>query len=229
MDWGWLSGISTSVSLVSTVVVAVATACLWWVTNNLAKETRRLADVSSQPHVVATIEPNRWSMMHLDLKVDNTGNATAYDIRVQFDPPLENGKARSGRAIPLQQVSVLKPGQGVSSYLSEFGPLSGKSYTVTISWLRDPSAKEREVNAYTLNISDLEGISRLGAFDPLTQIAEQMKKIREDWQSVARGSRKIKVDAFTSEDRVREREAIELRHQQQREDPNEASGDSSVR
>jgi hypothetical protein len=169
-----------------------------------------MAEASSQPHVVATIEPNRWAWNHADLKVDNTGNATAYDILVSFDPPLENGGARrDNEKTPLQTISVLKPGQGLSSYLSEFRPLAGKSFTVTISWRRDPAKNDRETNTYTLNMVDAEGVSRLGASDPLTQIAEEVKKIREDWRPIAKGSNKIQTDVFTSQDRLHERQERE--------------------
>lgn len=174
-----------------------------------------MVEASSRPHVVATIDPNQWSMMHADLQVANTGNATAYDIQISFDPPLEGIPADTA---PLQRVSILKPGQGVSSYLSEFGPLLDKVYTVTVTWRRDPSQSERETNSYTFDLSHLERISRLGASDPLIQIAEQMKKIQENWESVARGHQKIRADIFTSADGLHERRVMErLRRQRNRE------------
>lgn len=196
--------------LIIAAVTAVATIFLWLVTRSLAVETRRMVDASSQPHVVATIDPNRWSMRHADLNVDNTGNATAYDIQISFEPPLLTGMIgpRAG-AIPFQQVSVLKPGQGLSSYLSEFEPLLGKTYTVTISWRRNASKNARETNTYMLNVSEKEKLTQLGASDPLIQIAEQMKKIQEQWSSVASGSRKLKTDVFTSDDRILEQHEIE--------------------
>lgn len=105
--------------LFGSVATAIATIFLWRVTKTLAVETTRMAEAAAQPHMVATLSPNRWSMNHFDLHVDNTGNATAYDIEVSFDPPLENGQARGAAVqVPLQSISVLKPGHGLSSYLS---------------------------------------------------------------------------------------------------------------
>lgn len=120
----WLTTALSVGGMLATVVTAVATIFLWRVTKLLAKETTRMVEASDQPHVVATLSPNRWSLRHFDLLVDNTGNATAYDIQVCFDPPLENGEARKEDAkIPFESVSVLKPGEGLRSYLADISVL----------------------------------------------------------------------------------------------------------
>ncbi len=200
-----MSGIGNIVvpilSLLGAIVTAIATILLWRVTKVLAIETKRLADASAQPHVVATIEPNQWSMMHADISVTNTGNATAYDIEVEFDPPLENGAARSGKDIPLQRISVLKPGHSISSYLCEFQKIIDNKFEVSTRWSRTTATRDIEFNKYTLDLHHMNGISKLGASNPTIQIAEQVKKIREDWQWVASGSRKVKADIYSTNDR----------------------------
>lgn len=50
--------------------------------------------------------------------------------------------------------------------------------------------------------------SRLGAASPEVQIAEQVKKLREDWRPVAYGQRRLKADAYTQADREREAERV---------------------
>ncbi len=89
--------------LLGTIATAVATFFLWRVTLVLARETARMAEASAQPHVVVTLRPNRWSPRHFDLLIDNTGNATAYDVKVSFNPSLQNGEARGvGAKIPFE-------------------------------------------------------------------------------------------------------------------------------
>lgn len=198
----WLSSLMSIAGLIGSLATAIATVFLWRVTKSLARETTRMAEASAQPHVVATLSPNIWSMNHFDLHVDNTGNATAYEIAVSFDPPLASGEGRTEREVPLQKISVLKPGQGIASYLSEYGPLVGQKYQVTVSW-RNTQKNEREENVYTLNMADNDGISRLGD-DPLVQIANHVKKLQEAWAPVARGSKRIKIDLYSSEDRSEE-------------------------
>lgn len=204
--------IATYGTLLASIVTAVATFFLWRVTGLLAAETTRMAD-GGRAQVVANIVPNQWSTIHLDINVENTGNATAFDIEVIFDPPLENGEARSdGRAIPFQKISILKPGQALKSYLSDVGDYLEKRFTVTISWRIDPRGDAREMLSYTLNMADFTGVSYLGTRDPLVQVAQEIKHIREDWRSVAGGSRKIKTVTYDSGDRQREREALEARY-----------------
>lgn len=199
-------------TLFGVIATAVATTALWHVTRILARETKRMADAAAQPQIVATIVPNLWSTIHLDINVENTGNATAFDIEVAFDPPLTNGEARGGDIpIPFQRISLLKPGQSLTSYLSEVGDYLEQSFEVSVSWRLSPNASETQRLAYWINMSDYRGVSYLGERDPNVQIAEQLKKIRDDWRAVANGSRKLKSDIYSSRDRDRESRIIEER------------------
>ena len=217
---GWLTLTITVSGALGAAVTAAATFFLWRVTKILAAETTRMAQATSQPHVVATLAPNKWSMRHFDLHVDNTGNATAYAIEVEFDPPLQNGGPGNGLGtVPFGAISVLKPGHGMSTYLSEYDPLKDKSFRVRISWKRDASRPERETNIYTLSMADHAGISRLGD-EPMVTIANQLKLMQEAWTPVARGSRRTQVDVFARADRLQEKRELvrqrrELRRQEQ--------------
>ena len=220
--------ISAFGQLLASIVVAVATVFLWRVTKTLAIETKRMVEAASRPHVVVTIEPNRWSLMYADISVSNTGNATSYDIQVNFDPPLPIEEHRSGK-LPLHRISVLRPGQSISSYLAAFKPLlEQKVYSVVVSWKRDPAKNDREENSYDLDLSNLEGLSHLGASDPLVQIAEEVKHIREDWRHVASGSHRIAANIFTygeqlHERRQRDRYYRRIQHEKEKTKPPEAS------
>lgn len=208
--------IATFGTLLAAIVTAVATFFLWRVTGILAVETKRMADVSAQPQVVATLVPNQWSTIHLDLNITNTGNATAFDIQVQFDPPLENGEARGDQfPIPFQKISVLKPGQQLQSYLRDVGNYLEKTFTVSVSWKLHPEHTQRQTLRYDLSMTDYKGVSYLGARDPLVQLADQIKKLREDWRNVARGSRRIKTEVFDATDRNQENEILKERRKRE--------------
>ena len=168
-----------------------------------------MVEASAKAHIVATIIPNSWSMIHADLQISNTGNATAYDIRISFNPALQIDPNRPERAVPLQYISVLKPGEGLSSYLSEIKFYLQKKYEVTISWKHNPSINKRVSNVYILDMAELDGIVKLGASEPLLQIAQDIRKIRDDWTSVATGWRKVQVDVHTAADRQAERRQID--------------------
>lgn len=210
MDWSAFSvntikAAGAIATVVGTLVTAVATVFLWRVTRVLAIETRRMAEASAQPQVVVSIDSNQWAMMYADITVANTGNATAFDITVAFDPPIEREALEAERPFPLEKISLLKPGQQITSFLSAFEPIINKAFTATVTWKRDPNDQTRQSLSYQIDLAEIDGRGHLGASSPMTQIADQVKKIREDWQPVARGSRKLSADVFTSGDRLRER------------------------
>lgn len=212
MDPVWISSIAAGIAALGAIVTAIATAGLWRQTSVMAAETRRMVEAAARPQVVANLRPNQWAMMYADLVISNTGNATAFDIEIGFDPPIETEDMKeSGYPAPLQSISVLDPGESLSAFVGEFAPIIDTVFRVTVSWTRHPEATEREELSYSLASKHLDQISRLGSVDALTQIAEQVKKLREDWVNVASGTRKLKADIFDQSDRAHDREALERR------------------
>jgi hypothetical protein len=202
MEFSSILGFST---LVAAVVTAIATALLWRVTGVLARETTRLADATGQPQIVAVIRANQWTLMYADLIVTNSGNASAFDIEVAFDPPLRSGhEGEETHDLPLKHLSILRPGESLSSDIGQSYPLLEQRCKVTTSWLRRPDSILRESLTYDFCYGDIRGSSQLGAADPLVQIADQIKHIREDWRNVASGQRRLKADAYSGSDRVQE-------------------------
>lgn len=199
MDWTfWQPQIVGFGGLLGTLVTAIATFFLWRVTRTLARETTRMAEASAQPHVVVTLNSNRWSTRHFDLSVDNTGNAPAYDIRISFSPPLPNREPRdAARTIPFQNVSVLKPGQGLSSYVADYKALENRSFFVEISWLKNSAGSERQTNSYTLSFADFEGIVLIGE-DPVVKMSRHLEKLEKDLALLTQGQRHLQVDVHST-------------------------------
>ena len=209
--------VSSALVIVGAVVTAIATILLWRVTRTLAHETKRMADALGRPQVVVTLEPNRWAMNHADFQIENTGTGTAYKIEIAFDPPLSS-LSTSERIVPVSQFSVLKPGQSFRCYLSEFAPLLAVRFVVSVSWLRDPLGAEREKLTYDLNMTEVANVGQLGAADPGIELAEQVKRIREDWRHVASGFHRLKTDVYTSGDRLHEQRQLKRRWRRERPD-----------
>ena len=180
---------------IAPIVTALATAVLAYFTFVLTYVTKKMARASNQPFVTATFEPNAWSMMHCDFVVSNSGNSPAYDISIKVSPHPRQHKARGELPLPLQHITILRPGKELRSFLSDANDVIGveKSYRVKVSWKKSPDARYVESVSYDHYIP--KGISRLGAASPDIQIAEQIKKIREDWKSVASGQSKVRLDA----------------------------------
>lgn len=139
----WNIAISVG-GLISSLVTAIVTIFLWKVTRILARETTRMVDAASQPHVVATLDPSPWSVRFFELNVNNTGTGTAYDILISFDPPLRNEDNLKGTGSPIDRISVLKPGHGINSYAANYDSVKGATYKVSVSWRKNPKLEARE-------------------------------------------------------------------------------------
>jgi len=199
----WWNALISVGGLVGSIVTAVATIFLWKVTRLLAHETTRMVDAASQPHVVATLDPSPWSVRFFELNVNNTGTGTPYDIQVKFEPPLKNKDNLEGTGSPIDRISVLKPGQGINSYAADYPAVKGVTYQVTVSWRRSAQENSREENAYTLNLSDMENMSRIEG-DPLVKIAEHLKRLQEDNRKHQNSRSRLEVNAYFTSDRLHE-------------------------
>jgi hypothetical protein len=191
-------------------VIAIATVALFIATAVLALFTKRLSDATGKPQVVATIDVSRWSMLHVDLRVENTGNASAFDIHVSFEPPLPRHNYISDSSTPpLHRISLLRPSQHLISSLCKASNILDAPHTATVSWAQRPNGRKRETLIYTIDLGGIRHLTRLGAESPEVQIADQIKKLREDWQYVANGSRRLSVDSYSSADREARNAAIQ--------------------
>lgn len=205
----WVDLGQSALTLIGVLVTAVATVLLWRVTSALAVETRRMAEAAARPQIIVTVEPNSWSQIHADLRIANHGNAPAFDICVAFDPPLlpDRENAQGEQQPPFQDLSILRPGQVMTSWIGRFFPFIDRTYKVTASWSRTPDG-ERETLTYRLAVSDYKNTSSLGSGDPTVEIARRIRKIQEDVHGVFAGSRRINVDVYDTTDRDEHEEAI---------------------
>lgn len=216
-----VSNVAVLGTLAGAIATAIATFFLWRVTKQLAVETKRMADLAAQPQVIALIVLNQWSTMHFDLVLENTGNAAAFNIEVKFDPPLVADEDVSlGKGVPFQKVSVLKPGQRLQSFLGDASQYleNDNVYGVEVSWQLHPDVSERQSLQYSQNMADYAGVGYLGERDPIVKIANEMQKLRDDWRWIASGSRKLNIDTYDSDDRLREQEVLEQRRQRNKRD-----------
>ncbi|MCR5856898.1 hypothetical protein [Mesorhizobium sp. J428] len=213
-------------SVAATVVTAAATAALVWATIVLARYTKQMADNASSPHIVATVEPNAWSIIHFDVRVANTGAAVAYDVSVDFVPPLPTDPEKHRRGTPLRKISVLRPGQELHGYLGNYAFLDGKSFTVTTSWRRKPMGA-RESNKYVFDIGDYDSVIMLNGGHPLYAMAKDLKNLRNDWRRIAQGSKRMRVDGYDRVDRAQERARLDEMFDQQDLERSESNTDKS--
>jgi hypothetical protein len=200
----WVSAALTGVTALATLVLAGVTWLLW-------RSTQRMAAATSDPYVVATLEPNRWSIMHMDLVIENAGTGTAFDVQLEFDPPLTRERNDDTNKPPISRIAVLRRSQVLRDYISEGAGLLASSYRVTVSWKASPRAAARTTNSYELDVSHYKGFIPLGGPHPQVQMAQELKKFRDSFEKAFTGLRRLGIDVYTASERREEAEAQQRR------------------
>lgn len=196
-------------------VTAFATIGLLAATIVLAKLTLLLARASSDPQIVANIEPARWSNLHLEYKVSNIGTGCAYDVAIEFEPPLQAFRDEAkAKDLPFNDVTMIRPGAEMVSLMGNWIDYYEDEFKVTASWSRKPNGKKRQTISYRLNLKHLHNASTLGNGngDPLVAIAQDLRKLREGIVPGLSGRKRIKTETYDSADRTAEREQTKKRH-----------------
>ena len=194
MDWqilwgqvrsmtGWVADNSLILAQVlAALVTAFATIALWRVTRVLAVETATLAKMTAQPFVVCWLESSAADPLALNLTLRNTGNATAFDIKIEVTPGLPKESSIKGPS-PEEgsktefETSLLPPEQ-MLSVLGTMGPqVHNTQFAAVISWSTYPGAADRQTLMYKFQAKD----GFRGGFHSkgVHQIAQELEKIRK--------------------------------------------------
>ncbi|WP_439523157.1 hypothetical protein [Marivita sp.] len=179
IDWVTSPGnVLTLAQLVATVIIAFATIALWRVTRVLADETSVLAKMTSQPFVVCALESSEVSAHALNLKLKNSGNGTAFDIKLKVSPPLPkaDGTPKDGENME-RSVSLLPPGSELAMQVVMGRDVHDTVFSAEVSWAHLPGSSEREVLKYTF--SALDGFRGGAVSKGPHHIAEELEKIRK--------------------------------------------------
>ncbi|NVK20840.1 MAG: hypothetical protein HWE30_19345 [Methylocystaceae bacterium] len=177
--WIWANSLPLA-QVLAALVTAVATIALWRVTRVLAVETTTLAKMTAQPFVVCWLESSTASAIALNLTLRNTGNATAFDIKVRLTPALADkpdGTPSGEDKETAFDTSLLPPGQ-MLSIQGAMGPQAhDKVFMAKVSWSSYPGSSERETLEYTFEPKDgfRGGFNSKGIHD----VAQELEKIRK--------------------------------------------------
>jgi len=162
-------------------VTAIATFALWRVTGVLAIETKILAKNSSQSFVVCSIVSSKSSAHAMNVVIQNSGNAAAFDIEVICTPGLPNPNEKHDQRLDLWaskfSVSMLPPGNSLIPNSVMGNEIYDKEFVIQCSWASFPNSRERQHLKYSFKASDgfKAGWSEKGAH----QIANTLEKIEK--------------------------------------------------
>lgn len=165
--------------LAAAAVTAIATIALWRVTRVLAVETKTLAAMTSRPFVVGSLESSGASASALNMTLRNTGNATAFDVKLELSPALSkpNGSPPDDPNKTTWEISLLPPGQVLTTQGVMSTEVHGTIFAATVSWAAMPGASIRDSLSYSFEPKD--GFRGGWNTKGLHHIAEELEKLRK--------------------------------------------------
>ncbi len=217
---GAFSVLFTFVVMGATVVYAVLT---WF----LVRETKKLRKVETDPNISIYLEPQEQWISLMDLVIQNNGRGAAYDVRFEISPDFECREGEHLSSNPfMQHVRYLAPGQKLKLFLASAVEVlpraTGKAFTMTASYRSATGQAFKE--EFNLDFEHFRGMVTV-AKSPLYKIADLLEKIQREWDHIASGFRRIKVEVWDQADLEKEREEYEkqreefLKEQQRKADP----------
>lgn len=211
---------SGGLMVVFTAVVTISTVVYAFLTARLASETRKMRLAQTDPKIEVVVKPREEWINFMNLYVRNIGMGPAYDLNFQFHAEASPEGAEmlikdfTESAFLKSGLRYLGPGEKAESNVTAIHEGYDKKIEAVLGvQVRYRNSSGREIKeTFRLDFSEFRGLSRLG--EPhLYAIAQSLSKIQKDVDHIASGFRRLRVDVFTEEDRIREREQRETARQ----------------
>jgi hypothetical protein len=214
---GWVTTFATVVICVLTIVLAIET---WRLRAIQTRQIEELMLESIRPNVSVELNGSHVGMNFMNVRVANSGKGIARKIRFEFldrqdQPVTAEGEAvvRIFHKLTMFRLGIQSLGinQELKSYLFSFLDLSGEigagPFTpyVNIRITFEDTEGRKYVNAFVFDFSQYEGFIEIES-DPLSQLATEVKTIREHLGKISSGFNRLAVNVYDTDDRDRERE-----------------------
>ena len=180
IDWiSHYNNLIMSVQVLIAGVTAFATVVLVYITWVLARLSKREA------YVVGNLESTEYEPRYVNFVIRNTGNATAFDIKVNITPAIPDiyGKPIKGETENNFRVLILPPNQKFSflGFDSREAPMD--TFDVTISWASKPKGKRKKSLTHSIDNRGNQGGWRVKGLDRIARecekTSEHLKKIEK--------------------------------------------------
>ena len=93
---------------------------------------------------------------------------------------------------PLRDIGILRPNQTMKPFFTDAEQVLDKEFKLEVNWNRNPGDRATESIAYRHRLA--KEVTILGPWSPEMQMAEELKRLREHWEPIAKGQRRSKVD-----------------------------------
>lgn len=218
----WISAFATVAIAILTFILAKET---WYLRIAQIRQINELRKESVRPNLEFYLLSAPVSFQFLNIHIENNGKGVARDIKFTFTGENDAELTQNEDSVIKRFLSVnilrngmhaLGAGKQRTTYIFNFLDLSKAmgddvfNIKINISM----SYVDIEGRDYTsdsvIDFSEFKGISEIGGGDPIYNLYEETKKIREVFESAQRGlpSKRINVNSFSSTDRMEEKQRM---------------------
>lgn len=199
-----------------TAIVAISTGVYAYLTIILVGETRKMRNAQTEPCVDITYKLRpEW----VDIAIKNIGLGSAHDIKFDIMPLTKDEiticliKELKERGFLSSGLNYLSPGQEISSFFTSTNlkfKEKMKSQILIRASYKNAIGKNYS-DEYMMNLSELEGIIKIGQPPPLYKIAKDIEVIKDEIKHLTSGFKRLNIDIYTSEDRQKEKTELKKR------------------
>ena len=217
--------LSAWVSAIATVVIALLTIFLaretWKLRGVQLKQIEQIRKNSIKPSVSLYLKSSPVSVNIIDIHIANDGAGTAQNIKFKFtnksldaQEVYDHLQERVSKLVILSDgISSLGAGEKRTSFLFNFFEISKKFDDKLFEYFAEIDIEFQDVEGKTytskshFKFMEYKGISNFGE-DPVHKISSSLKEIQKVITSFSNGSKKLKADIYTSDDRQKTLEKI---------------------
>ncbi len=209
----WLNKYNGALIVLLTLVLLGLNVASAFIAFGAFRENRLLRKAGSEPEVVAYFLPDDRYANVIKLIIANVGMGAALKLKFNYDADKEdlaNHKSNMLKIKTFNGLSILPQGERLSTFFGMgYDLLAGtplQPFTFTISY-ENIYGQKRE-SSYRLDVSELEGLGRVGE-SANHEMAKALTKIAREVEGWS-GFRRLKIETITSRELAEEnRRAIE--------------------
>ena len=183
----WAVSVTDIIMAVASIMIAIFAGVSWYVTRQLAQDSRALRMAGTVPEVIAYLGVDGRRDSFVNIVLENIGQGPARDVehRIDVDPAIfQNHSIDLVTPKSIRKVrSMLPQGQKVELHLgSSFALFKGKDqnklqpFPIQV-WYSNLRGEKRRTECFTLDISNFE--SELVSTPPEKEISRSLSRIEK--------------------------------------------------
>lgn len=195
-------------TLVFSLVVTISTVVYAILTWRLTAETIKMRKAQTEPKISIYLQPCQAAFSFFDLVIKNIGAGPAYEIKfiILKEFNIKEGRKLSEMDFIKEGITYMPPGYNIKSYffgiLGQYKEVIDKS--LKIKAIYKNSERKEIFEVIEINMSQFKGRQQLGE-DPINGIAKNIENIQKDIHNMTSGFHRLRIDAYTTKDREKEK------------------------